>query len=1438
MSSAEIEPPSQSPPVRKRHWLWKAAGLLVALGAIAAALGFWANSAQFEDMVRHKLISELQNATGGRVEIASFHWRLRNLEVEASGVVIHGDEAATDDPYARVNRLRAQISILGFWWSPNILLRDLEITRPELHLILYADGQTNQPHPLKPKEKSKSSAMEMLFNLQAAHVAVENGMLDVDDRAADALDAQQRYQPLDFRADDVGFLMRYVPAANQTPEMYRIDTTIKDLNLSRSGTLKQKLPVHGYLESSIDLTRDAATLRFLRITARARGVPDRTLNISGAVSRFARPRWQALVKGDLDLRLLDLTLGYSYVPEGLAHLDLTSGGDSHGFHIDGTLRADKAAYVDPGVTERGIDLSTQIHADSQQLLITAITARLAQGGEVDGEVLLHNWLPLSDEPVVMEAAPPEPPAPQRKHFGKPRQPKPAPPPPANPQAPPHSTLVKSAPSTIPMDGKVNAVLKNVSLDTVLDMVSLPPFKRLGMNALLNGPANATWVHGDVRTLSVTSTLSLTGTGRFSTGEAPATGVLDATYTQRDGAVDLRNLELQLPASHFAAHGRVGAYPLTSPTSLNVDFHSANLSEFNTLLQDLGVESDGKAGFAALPVGINGQADFRGTWEDSLASPRLNGQLQATQVEIELPVSSGAPKVVRWDTIEAEGSYTPERISVVHGQLQHGDERIDLNGTLSATPPAITSHRKAGGQQLPAFDSNSVLSFHARASKVSVADVLPLAGIETPITGTIEAQISGQGPISALNGSGSLTLKDGTLYGEPVSSIAVQGSFDNHVLTLREATAATPSGNISLHGAYDVRAHTFDCQANAAGLDLAKLRHLRDNMPSMTGRLGLQFTASGTIDDPRIDGHGAVEGLSVRGQSFGNLSFKAHAANHALIYDASTQFESAQAAVHGQTQLHDPYQTEGSLQLDHFDLGTIFKLAHVENIAEQSMVSGTAQFAGPLAHPREMRGDVRLPQVAMTIAGMTFKSEGGVHAALDNGRVALDPLHITGEGTDLRVQGTVDLQGTQRIDLAANGSVNLKLAQSFNPDLTASGNSIFEIEAHGPLANPELRGRVRLENGAFALEDLPNGLSQLNGTLEFSQNRLEVQQLKAITGGGQVNIGGYLAYQHGLFANLTIDAQGVRIRYPEGVSSMADANIQVRGTQASMLVSGRILITRFSISPDLDIAALAAQANAVHPVASPNAPANRIGLDLRIQSSPQLNFQNAFAKLAGDVDLRLQGTLASPSLLGRISVTEGDATIAGTRYELQRGDITFTNPVRIQPNIDLSATARVDDYDISLGLHGTPDKMSVTYRSDPPLPEGDVMALLALGRTQSEQGLYTQQQQQSAAQSGSSDVLLGGALNATVSSRVQKLFGAGSVKVDPSYLGALGNSTTRITVEEQLGKNVTLTYATNVDTTSQQFLQADIAINRHVSVQVTRDESGVFSMVVKAIRRYR
>lgn len=1431
--------PAEKAEAQPRRFWFNAAGLVVACAAVVAALALWLNSARFQNMVRQWLITDLQKATGGRVELGSFSWHLFRLEVEASGLVIHGDEPANEAPYARIDRLRAQISVLGFWWSPRIVLRDLEITRPQFHLILYPDGMSNQPHPARPR-KSSGSGMDTLFNLQAGHVAVENGLIDLDDRAADNLDAQNRFQPLDFDGDDISLVMRYVPPDAHSSESYRIETSATDLTLARSGTLAGKVPpVHGYLHASLDLTHDAAFLRSVRLTARAKNAPDRTIDITGALTHFAQPEWQLRVNGDLDLHLLDPLFGYPFAPEGIAKLDLAAGGKDREFHIDGTVHVEKAAYVGTGVDEHGIDLNTRVHADRNQLHITSITARLPQGGEIDGELLLQGWLPVSI-PVVMEAAPPPAAKPHtslRKRLGHVFHPE-AEPPRRPSTAPPHSTLVKAPPSMIPVNGRVDAVFKNVSVDTVLDMVSQPPYKRLGVDALLNGPATATWTHGDERTLAVEAKFGLTPSGHTVTGEAPATGTIDATYMQRDGTVDLRKLDLNMPASHFGARGSIGAYPLTSPTALAVDFHSGNLAEFDTVLCDLGLNANGKSGVAAMPVGLNGQADFRGNWTGSLESPHLDGQLQATQVALTMPTPAGsqtAPRVIRWDTIEAEGSYDAERIAVLHGQLQRGATQIAVDGTLSAAPAlAAAPHKKPIA---PAFDNNSILQLHAHATHVDAADLLPVVGIDAPITGTVDAQITAEGPVHNVGGSGWLQLNNGTVYGEPVPSLRLQGSLADKNLKLESATAKTNAGTISAEGTYDLAANRVNMEVNASGIELAKIERLRQAISGVTGSLSLHATVAGTKDDPRIEGHASVAGLTVQGQSLGALEINAHTANHALVYTAGTRYQAAEVSVQARTELRGDYSTEATLNFAQFDIGTIFNLANIQGIRAQSALSGTAQIAGPLAHPAELRGDLRLKQMAVTVAGVRLQSENGLHAALDNGRVSLDTLHITGEDTDLHAQGSVGLKDTQRIDFAASGSVNLKLAQTLDPDLTASGNTTFQVEAHGPLTNPDLRGRVEFHDGSLALEDLPNSLSQLRGTMEFSQNRLEIRSLTATTGGGQLSVAGYLAYQHGLYANLALTGRSVRIRYPSGVSSMADANLQLQGTQANLLLSGNVLITRFNISPTLDIASLAAQANAVQPVAPPNAPSNHVRLDVRIQSSPQLNFQNAYAKLAGDVDLRLRGTLATPSLGGRISITEGNATIAGTRYELQRGDITFTNPVRIQPNIDLSATARVEDYDISLGLHGTPDKMAVSYRSDPPLPEADVVALLALGRTQSSQGIYTEQQQQSAGASQSTDVLLGGALNATVSSRVQKLFGAGSVKVDPSYLGALGNSTTRITVEEQLGKNVTLTYATNVDTTAQQLLQAEIAINRHVSLQVTRDESGVFSMVIKAIRRY-
>jgi translocation and assembly module TamB len=969
-------------------------------------------------------------------------------------------------------------------------------------------------------------------------------------------------------------------------------------------------------------------------------------------------------------------------------------------------------------------------------------------------------------------------------------------------------------------------------------VSQPPLQRLGLDTLLTGPATATWTKGDTDTLVVAATLGLAAGTHPEPGEVPASGALDATYTERNGSVDVRKLELHTPGGELDAHGGLGAYPVTGPISLAVDFHSQNLRDFDTVLRDIGLRREGKEGVAALPVMLDGSIDFHGNWTGSLVDPHLAGSAQATQLSIETVAvagdKSGQLQWVHWDAIEATGSYSAERIDIAHGLLHRGNTEITLQGSLIAAREPASSEHEA---RVPAFDDDSTLQLRLHATNVNTDQLLPLTGREMPLTGTIDTQLALDGPIRELAGSGWVELKSGSVVGQPVQRIRAQGSLAGPVVKLDSVTVNDPAGSIQAKGEVNFDSRQFKLNSSGSGIDGALVAILSQHGVEAIGKASFALTGSGSLDDPHLDGNLRFDDLDLNGLPLGALEVTAHTRDHAAAYEASTLVKSASVTLHGQTALSSGYATKAELEFSEFNVGVLLAMAHLESLNGESALAGTVTLEGPLARPDELRGDARLKELAATVAGVHLKSEGGLHATLANARVNLDPLHVTGEETDLRAQGTLGLKGQRQLDFSASGAVNLKLGEMLDPDLTASGTTTFQLEGHGPLKDPGLRGQIDFQNGSLALEDVPNGLSQLHGTLEFNQDRLEVKSLTAVSGGGQLSVAGYLAYQHGLYADLKVTGKGIRIRYPPGVSSLADGTFHLQGVENSLMLSGNVLITRFSVSPDLDIAALAAQANAVQPVVLPDAPSNHIRLDVRIESSPQLNFQNTVAKLAGNVDLRLRGTVASPTLLGSVQITEGNALIAGTRYELQRGTISFTNPVRIEPSIDLSATAHVSDYDITLGLHGTPTKMSMTYRSDPPLPEADVVALLALGRSGDQQRLYTQQQEQEGA-NPTTDALLGGALNATVSSRVQKLFGAGSVKIDPNYLGALGNSTSRIIVEEQVGKDLTLTYATNVDTTQQQLLQAEIAINRHVSLLVQRDESGVFSMVIKATRRFR
>jgi translocation and assembly module TamB len=83
-----------------------------------------------------------------------------------------------------------------------------------------------------------------------------------------------------------------------------------------------------------------------------------------------------------------------------------------------------------------------------------------------------------------------------------------------------------------------------------------------------------------------------------------------------------------------------------------------------------------------------------------------------------------------------------------------------------------------------------------------------------------------------------------------------------------------------------------------------------------------------------------------------------------------------------------------------------------------------------------------------------------------------------------------------------------------------------------LTEPQVDGRLELQNASLFIRDLPNGMDQANGVILFDRNRATIQNLTAFTGGGQVTFesGSFVGFRGpALVYRLQATAQLVRYR---------------------------------------------------------------------------------------------------------------------------------------------------------------------------------------------------------------------------------------------------------------------------------------------------------------------
>src|SRR6185295_6188819 len=131
-------------------------------------------------------------------------------------------------------------------------------------------------------------------------------------------------------------------------------------------------------------------------------------------------------------------------------------------------------------------------------------------------------------------------------------------------------------------------------------------------------------------------------------------------------------------------------------------------------------------------------------------------------------------------------------------------------------------------------------------------------------------------------------------------------------------------------------------------------------------------------------------------------------------------------------------------------------------------------------------------------------------------------------------------------------------------------------------------------------------------------------------------------------------------------------------------------------------------------------------------------------LQADANLTLRGNADHPGMLGRATVTQGEVIFFGSKYTIDQGTISFFNPQKIEPILNVDLETSLQGVDVTLSVSGPVDRLKLSYRSDPPLQLPEIVSLLASGKAPTSDPVLAARQpvapQQSFGQTGASTLL--------------------------------------------------------------------------------------------------
>lgn len=852
------------------------------------------------------------------------------------------------------------------------------------------------------------------------------------------------------------------------------------------------------------------------------------------------------------------------------------------------------------------------------------------------------------------------------------------------------------------------------------------------------------------------------------GDVPAAGRV-LLRLARDGALHFSTAAVTVAGANAQWEGGLTLGSWVPTWSVRGDH--VPLAAVATLLR-------GWVGEDVLPAGLHGEAVFdvrlRGPFDD----PTVVGDVAVA------PVALGP--------IETDGVAGSFRLA--RGVLEVSDTTVAVGGGTTTVAGVFR------------YGSDEGLALSLSGEGIPIDRVAAWGGVRAPLAGRVAVRGTIGGTLASPQVDASLRLRGVAVAGLHLGNGSAAVTLREGVVTVAdfEVGGLRASTRVDLQG----RRAKLDATLKSLGLDavsppLARLAG---------GALDCELHGEFPFDQPG----GRLE-VNSRGGATGFVELDPRGLSVAIarpdVWSLAANLSRARQGYAGDFS----FQVQ-SLQRLMVDLTE-------ENLPVEGRVEGSGRIT---LFPRQP------PRLEGTITRFDLEVEGE-SAALSQ------PAAFTVTGGEINVPGLLFNGGTARLFVRGGRRDNGELHGNVSGELPAALLAVLWPESRpsgrvellgailGTDREPSFEGVARVFDGSLRVPGLAAPLTRINGVIEFVPEALRLHDVDFAYSGGRGRARGRIALDPDVELDLGLDISDVRFVLAAALAPSLRGEIRLVGPVDGLMATGELEVQPTVYRRDLDLQRLVLE-QFLSPVRATPTSEGAVRLNIEVLIPGTLEVETALARLTLKGDLRVVGTSAQPGVLGRVEVLPGgELTLGVNRYELDRGTVSFSNPDRIEPFLDVHGRTAVDSIDVSVSLQGTLDHLASSFSSNPPLAEMDILSLLALGTPS---GVGGETSAGALATSFLSDQIAG-----TVARRARTLLDVDQLRLDPYLVSETNTPAARVTVVKRISQDWTVTYSTNLASNRDDLVKSRWRVSPGVFFEVNRDSDGSYWAEIKWQRRY-